>query len=118
MVVPSPADVGGLRSRPLCTIWAPMFSNLILELDLLGDRYAVLGDHWRAETLLENHVAALGTERDFDRISELVDAGTHLVARRVRKNDLFYTHGCLPDRWSCRYSRRYSRRYLCRYSVR
>ena len=37
--------------------------ELVLELDLLGDRHAVLGDARRAEGLVEHDVAALGAER-------------------------------------------------------
>src|SRR6185312_14995109 len=38
----------------------------VLELDLLGDGDAVLGDRRRAEALLDDDVATLGAERDLD----------------------------------------------------
>ena len=38
--------------------------EVVLELDLLGDRDAVLGDGRRAEALLDDDVATLGAERD------------------------------------------------------
>jgi hypothetical protein len=43
VVVPSPA-VSLVFDATSRTIWAPMFSKLVLELDLLGDGDAVLGD--------------------------------------------------------------------------
>jgi hypothetical protein len=46
----------------------------VLELDLLGDGDAVLGDRRRAEALLDDDVAALGAERDLHRVGEGVDA--------------------------------------------
>jgi hypothetical protein len=49
----------------------------ILEVDLLGDGDAVLGDRRRAEALLEDDVAALGTERHLDRAGELGHAAAH-----------------------------------------
>ena len=47
----------------------------VLELDLLGDRDAVVGDRGRAPLLVEHDVAALGPERDRDGVGQLVDAG-------------------------------------------
>jgi hypothetical protein len=43
VVVPSPATSLVFEATSL-TIWAPMFSSFVLELDLLGDGDAVLGD--------------------------------------------------------------------------
>jgi hypothetical protein len=54
--------------------------ELVLELDLLGDGNAVLGDARRAEGLVEHDVAALGAERHPDRVGENVDAAQHAVA--------------------------------------
>ena len=45
----------------------------ILELDFLGDGHAVLGNGRGAELLVENGVAALGSERRLDGVGELVD---------------------------------------------
>ena len=42
----------------------------IFELDLLGDRDAVVGDGGRAELLVEHDVAALRAERDLDRVGQ------------------------------------------------
>ena len=46
----------------------------ILELDLLGDRDAVVRDRGSAPLLLEDDVAALRAERDAHRVGELVHA--------------------------------------------
>ena len=40
-----------------------MFSKLVLELDFLDHRDAVLGHQGRAEAALDHHVAALGPKR-------------------------------------------------------
>ena len=64
--------------------------ELVLELDLLGDGDAVLGDARGAEALVEHDVAALGAERDLHRIGEDVDAAQHAVARIAGK---FYVLG-------------------------
>ena len=57
-----------------------MFSNGIVELDLLGDGHAVVGDERGAELLIENNVAALGSERDLHGVGELVNAGLQSLA--------------------------------------
>ncbi len=46
----------------------------ILELDLLRDRHAVVGDRGRAPLLVEHDVAALRAERDAYGVGELVHA--------------------------------------------
>ena len=62
VVVPSPAASADfahhLRAHVL---------ELVVELDLLGDSDAVLGDAGSAERLVEDDVAALGAERHLDR---------------------------------------------------
>src|SRR3954453_2958893 len=55
--------------------------ELVVELDLLGDGNAVLGDAGCAERLVEHDVAALGAERHLDRVVENVDTAQHPVAR-------------------------------------
>ena len=52
----------------------------VFEFDFLGDGDAVLGDGRRAEALLQDDVAALGTERDLDGPGELLDAAAHRFA--------------------------------------
>ncbi|MNN21662.1 hypothetical protein D3C81_1349920 [compost metagenome] len=52
----------------------------VFQLDLFGDRDAVLGRARGAEGLLDHDVAALRTERHLDGVSQDVDALQHLVA--------------------------------------
>ena len=66
--------------------------ELVLELDLLRDRHAVLGDARRAEALVEHDVAALGAERHLHGVGENVDAAQHLVARVAAKSYVFRSH--------------------------
>ena len=72
-------DVGGLGGDLLHHLGAHVL-ELVLELDLLGDGDAVLGDRGRAEALLEDDVAALRAERDAHRVGERVDARRSLLA--------------------------------------
>ena len=80
VVVPSPATSLVLVAASLRS-WAPMFANGSVELDLLGDGHAVVGDGRGAELLVEGDVAALRAERGLDRVGEGVDA---LLQRRAR----------------------------------
>ena len=66
--------------------------ELILKLDLLVDGDAVLGRAGCAERLLEDDVAALGPERDLDRIGQDVDAAHHPLARVGGKSYVFGCH--------------------------
>src|SRR3954452_13076868 len=66
--------------------------ELVVELDLLGDGNAVLGDAGCAERLVEHDVAALRTERDLHRVGEDVDAAKHLVACIDAEFDFFSCH--------------------------
>ena len=72
-------DVAGLAGDFLHHLGAHVFVG-VFELNFLGDGDAVLGDGRRAEGFLEDDVAALGTERDFDGAGELLNAATHRVA--------------------------------------
>src|SRR5690606_16078836 len=53
----------------------------VLELDVLGDGDAVLGDRRAAELLLEDDVAPLGAERHLDRVGDRVDAALEGATR-------------------------------------
>ncbi len=46
----------------------------VFQLHFLRDGHAVLGDQRRAELAVDDHVAALGAQRDLDRLGQLVDA--------------------------------------------
>src|SRR4051794_38613654 len=83
--------VSGLRSDFAHHLRAHVL-ELVLELDLLGDGDAVLGDAGSAERLVEHDVAALRTERDLHRVGENVDAAKHLVARIDGEFDFFSCH--------------------------
>jgi hypothetical protein len=64
----------------------------VLELDLLGDGHAVLGDRGGAEALLDDDVAALGAERHLDGVRERVDAGENEIPSVLGVDDFFGSH--------------------------
>jgi hypothetical protein len=64
----------------------------VLELNLFGDGYAVIGDGGGAELLVQHHVAALGAQRDLDGPSELIDAALELAPGILVENELFSRH--------------------------
>ena len=66
--------------------------ELVLELDFLGDRDAVLGGARCAEGLLDHDVAALGAQRDLDGIGENVDAAQHALAGIAGEFDVLGCH--------------------------
>src|SRR5690606_14337720 len=75
--------------------------ELVLQLDLLGDGHAVLGDRGRAVALLEHDVAALRAQGGLDGIGERVDATHHLGARVLAETDFLGSHVYLPLKNSC-----------------
>ena len=66
-------DVVGLLGDFLDQLGADLLVR-VLELDLLGDGHAVVGDGGGAPLLLQHDVAALRAERDADGVGELVHA--------------------------------------------
>src|SRR5206468_4008427 len=52
----------------------------VLDLDLTGDRHAVVRDRRSAELLVEDDVAALRAERHLDGVRDSVDTGLQRVA--------------------------------------
>ncbi len=84
-------DVARLRGHFAHHLGAHVL-EAVLELDLLGDRDAVLGHRRRAEALLDDDVAALGAERDLDRVGQGVDAGENQVASVLGVDDFFGSH--------------------------
>ncbi len=73
----------------------------VLQLDLLGDRHTVVRDGGRAPLLVEHHVLALGTERDGDRVGELVDAGLERAPRLLTEPEQLGCHGAsFCERWN------------------
>src|ERR1043165_8587945 len=79
--------VRGLRGDLTHHLRAHVFER-VLQLDLLGDRHAVLRDGGRAELLVEHDVSALRAERDLNRVGELVDAAQNRRARLFAVNNL------------------------------
>jgi hypothetical protein len=84
-------EVGGLGGDLAHHLRAHVL-ELVLELDLLGDGDAVLGDARGAERLVEHDVAALRAERHLHRVGENVDAAQHAVARVDREFDFLGSH--------------------------
>ena len=85
-------DVVGLRGDFAHHLRAHVL-ELVLELDLLGDGDAVLGDARSAERLVDDDVAALGAERHLHRVGEDVDAAQHAVAGVGGESYVFGSHG-------------------------
>ncbi len=83
-------DVVGLRGHFAHHLRAHVL-EFVLELDLLGDGDAVLGDPRSAEALVDDDVAALGAQRHLDRIGEDVDAAHDALARLAAE---FHVLGC------------------------
>ncbi len=90
VVVPSPATSLVLVAASLRSC-APMFAKWIVELDLLGDGDAVVGDGRGAELLVERDVAALRTEGRLDRVGEDVDTLLRDVTRLSLNSIIFAT---------------------------
>ena len=64
------------------------------QLDFLGDGDAVLGDGRGAELLVDDDVAALGAERDLDRLGQVVDALLELGAGLGVEEQFLRCHVC------------------------
>ena len=73
-------DVVGGRGHLAHELGALVLED-VLDLDLAGDRDAVVGDRGRAELLVEHDVAALRAERDLDGVGDRVDARLERLAR-------------------------------------
>ncbi len=84
-------DIRGLRGDFLHHLSAHVL-ELVLQLDFLGDRHAVLGHGRRTERALQHNVAALGAEGDLDRVGENVDPGEQLVPRGLVETYVFGRH--------------------------
>ena len=70
--------------------------EFVLELDLLGDGDAVLGDARRAVGLVEDDVASLRAERHLDGIVENFDTAQHAITRIGGKFDFLGRHDFRP----------------------
>src|SRR5581483_6795440 len=78
----------GLGSNFAHHLGAHVFERL-LEFDLLGDGHTVLGDRGCAEFLVNDHVPALGPERDRNCVGELIDAAQDRLTGIFAVNYLF-----------------------------
>ena len=67
----------------------------VVQLNLLGDGHAVVGDQGGAELLVQHYIAALGTHGDLHGIGELVDAALQRVTGFLAVADNF-SHNVLP----------------------
>ena len=85
-------DVGGLAGDLLDHLGAHVLV-LVLELDLLGDGHAVLGDRGRAERLLDDDVAAARAERHLDGAGQLRHPALHRLAGFLVERDHLGGHG-------------------------
>jgi hypothetical protein len=89
-------DVVGLLRDLLDELGADLLVG-VLELDLLGDGDAVVGDRGGAPLLLEDDVAALRAEGDLDRVGELVHPALETAAGLfVKGDDLGHAVWVLP----------------------
>ena len=89
-------DVGGLGRDFLHHLRAHVL-ELVLQLDFLRDRHAVLGDRRGAEAALEHDIAALGAQRNLDRVGQDVHADHHVVAYAFAEADVFGCHIESPE---------------------
>ena len=87
--------VTGLRGHLAHHLGAHVL-ELVFEFDLLGDGDAVLGDAGRAVGLVENDVAALGTQRHLDGVVEDIDAAQQSVTGVGGEAYVFGGHGFTP----------------------
>src|SRR5699024_4905587 len=61
----------------------------VLQLDLLGDGHAVVGDDGCAVLLVQHDVAALGAQGDLDGVGQRINAGAKCLAGVLALFDLF-----------------------------
>jgi hypothetical protein len=88
-------DVVGLLGDLLDELGADLLEG-VLELDLLGDRDAVVRDRRRAPLLLEDDVATLRPERDLHRVDELVHTPLECTPGVLIELDQLRHLGCPP----------------------
>ena len=83
--------VRGLGSNFLDHLCTHVF-KLVLEFDLFGDRYSVLGYGGCTKGFLEDDVAALGPQSSLHGVGEDIHAIKHLPAGGVAKMYVFSCH--------------------------
>ena len=72
---PPPSTAGSGRRSDLTYELGALAGEDVFDLDLAGNRDAVVGDGRGAELLVENDLAALRTEGDLDCVGDCVDTG-------------------------------------------
>src|SRR5579862_3791752 len=80
------------RRRDLADELRALVLENILELDLAGDRDAVVRDRGCAELLVKDYVAPLGTQRDLDRVGEDIDTALERAACVLVELQLLVSH--------------------------
>jgi len=92
-------DVVGLLGDLLDELRADLLVRVV-ELDLLGDRHAVVRDGGSAPLLLEHDVAAAGAEGHLDGVGQGVQAALEAAAGLLVESDDL-CHKCVvpPGRW-------------------
>src|SRR3954451_7467788 len=73
----------------------------VLDLDLTRDGHTVVRDGRGAELLVKHHVAALGAERDLDRVCNRVDAGLESLPGVLVELDVLVGHLVSVLRYFC-----------------
>ena len=66
--------------------------KLVLEIDFLGNRHAVLGHERTAEGAFEHHIAALRAQSHLHSVGERVDAANHAHAGVITEENLLCSH--------------------------
>src|SRR5205814_5475431 len=89
----------------------------VLELDLLGDGHAIVGDRGCAPLLLEHHVAALGAEGYLHGVGELVHTALESAPGVLVKRDHLRCHRLQSSVAYARGSSRRPRRTAARAAV-
>src|SRR5581483_11681775 len=88
-------DVVGLGGDLLEELRAHVLER-VLQLDLLGDGYAIVGNQGSAKLLVEHHVTALRSKRRPNRLGHGVDPALEIAARFLVEHKLFSSHRRLP----------------------
>ena len=84
-------DVGGLGSDFLDHLRTHVL-ELVSQFDLLGDGHTVLGHGRSAETLFQNHIAPLRTQRHLDGLGKNIHTANHAATGIITEFNVFCCH--------------------------
>ena len=84
--------LGGNFTHQLCA----HVLKLVLQLDLLGNSHAIVGDDRCAELFAQHHIAALGAQGDLNGVCQGVDTGTQCLAGVLALLDLLSHNQIAP----------------------